>query len=98
MIGEPDFLRMQKIIGLEPLEASAMGLQEEGKTAMFLAVDKKPTGILAVTDAIKPTTHTRPQCDGRRSNPPEKLLMSGSCAECKHVATGSGINLLPAPR
>jgi len=56
MIGKPDFLRNEKITGLEPLEASAMKLQEEGKTAMFVAIDGKPTGILAVADPIKSTT------------------------------------------
>ena len=56
MIGKPDFLRIEKITGLEPLEASAMKLQEEGKTAMFVAIDGKPAGILAVSDPIKPTT------------------------------------------
>lgn len=56
MIGKPDFLRNEKITGLEPLETSAMKLQEEGKTAMFVAIDGKPTGILAVADPIKSTT------------------------------------------
>jgi len=56
MIGKPDFLRNEKITGLEPLEASAVKLQEEGKTAMFVAVDGKPAGILAVADPIKSTT------------------------------------------
>ena len=56
MVGKPDFLRNEKITGLESLEASAMKLQEEGKTAMFVAVDGKPAGILAVADPIKSTT------------------------------------------
>jgi Cu+-exporting ATPase len=56
MIGKPDFLRNEKVTGLEPLEASAVKLQEEGKTAMFVAIDGKPTGILAVADPIKSTT------------------------------------------
>ena len=56
MIGKPDFLRNEKITGLEPLEASAGKLQEEGKTAMFVAIDGKPAGILAVADPIKSTT------------------------------------------
>ena len=56
MIGKPDFLRNEKITGLEPLEASAVKLQEEGKTAMFIAIDGKPAGILAVADPIKSTT------------------------------------------
>ena len=56
MIGKPDFLRNEKITGLEPLEASAVPLQEEGKTAMYVAVDGKLAGILAVADPIKSTT------------------------------------------
>jgi P-type Cu+ transporter len=56
MIGKPDFLRAQKVTGLEPIEASAVKLQKEGKTAMFVAIDGKPIGILAVADPIKSTT------------------------------------------
>jgi P-type Cu+ transporter len=56
MIGKPDFLRNEKIAGLESLEASAVKLQEDGKTAMFVAIDGKPVGILAVADPIKSTT------------------------------------------
>jgi Cu+-exporting ATPase len=56
MVGKPDFLRSEKITGLEPLEASAVKLQEEGKTAVFVAIDGKPAGILAVADPIKSTT------------------------------------------
>jgi Cu+-exporting ATPase len=56
MIGKPDFLRNEKIAGLEPIEASAVKLQEEGKTAMFVAIDGKLAGILAVADPIKSTT------------------------------------------
>ncbi len=56
MIGKPDFLRNEKITGLETLEASAVKLQEAGKTAMFVAIDGKPAGILAVADPIKATT------------------------------------------
>ncbi len=56
LIGKPDFLRTEKITGLESLEASAVKLQEEGKTAMFVAIDGKPAGILAVADPIKATT------------------------------------------
>ena len=56
MIGKPDFLRNEKITCLEPLEASALKLQEEGKTMVFVAIDGKPTGILVVADPIKSTT------------------------------------------
>jgi Cu+-exporting ATPase len=56
MIGKPGFLQNEKITGLEPLEASAVKLEEEGKTAMFVAIDGKLTGILAVADPTKSTT------------------------------------------
>ena len=56
MIGKPDFLRNETITGLGPLEASAAPLQEAGKTAIYVAVDGKPAGILAVADPIKSTT------------------------------------------
>ena len=56
LVGKPDFLRREKITDLETLEASAAELQEDGKTAMFVAIDGKPAGILAVVDPIKTTT------------------------------------------
>jgi P-type Cu+ transporter len=56
LLGKADFLRNEKITGLEPLEASARKLQEEGKTAMFVAIDGRLAGILAVADPIKQTT------------------------------------------
>ncbi len=56
IVGKPDFLRDEKVTGLETLEATAIKLQEEGKTAMFVAIDGKPAGILAVADPIKATT------------------------------------------
>jgi Cu+-exporting ATPase len=56
MIGKPDFLRNEKVTGLEALEASAVKLQDKGKTAMYVAIDGKPAGILAVADPIKSTT------------------------------------------
>jgi Cu+-exporting ATPase len=56
MVGTPDFLRSEKITGLEALEASATKLQEDGKTAMFVAIDGRPAGLLAVADPIKATT------------------------------------------
>lgn len=57
MIGKPAFLRSEKIANLEPLEATAGKLQEEGKTAMFVAIDGKAAGVVAVADPIKSTTH-----------------------------------------
>jgi Cu+-exporting ATPase len=56
LIGKPELLRDEKISGLEPLEASAVKLQEEGKTVMYVAIGGKPAGILSVADPIKPST------------------------------------------
>ena len=56
IVGKAAFLQNQKIIGLEALEGSALKLQEEGKTAMYVAIDGKPAGLLAVADPIKDTT------------------------------------------
>jgi Cu+-exporting ATPase len=56
MVGKPDFLRDEKVTDLDSLIATAVKLQEDGKTAMFVAIDGKPAGILAVADPIKATT------------------------------------------
>ncbi len=56
MVGKPAFLRDQGITGLEPLEEIAGRLQADGKTALYVAVDGRPAGILAVADPIKATT------------------------------------------
>ncbi len=53
MVGKPEFLRKEKVNGLDALEAAAIALQEDGKTAMFVAIDGKAAGILAVADPIK---------------------------------------------
>ena len=55
LIGKPDFLRDEKVDGLESLEEKGVKFQEEGKTAMFVAIDGKPAGILTVADPIKDT-------------------------------------------
>jgi Cu+-exporting ATPase len=56
MMGKPDFLRSKKITRLEPLEALAAKLQDEGRTAVFVAIDGQPAGILTVADPIKAGT------------------------------------------
>lgn len=55
MVGKPAFLRDGKIEGLEPFEAWAVGLQENGKTAIFVAIDGQPAGILSTADPLKST-------------------------------------------
>ncbi len=52
-VGKPEFLRNEKVGRLDALEASAVALQEDGKTVMFAAIDGKAAGLLAVADPIK---------------------------------------------
>jgi len=56
IVGKPDFLRGERITGLEPLEARAVKLQEEGKTTVLVAIDGRAAGLLAVADPIKATS------------------------------------------
>ena len=56
IVGKPEFLRNEQIRGLDTIEASAVALQEDGKTAMFVAIDGQAAGILAVADPIKAST------------------------------------------
>jgi P-type Cu+ transporter len=55
VLGKPEFLRNEEVTGLEPLESDAAALQEQGKTVVFVAIDRKPAGMLAIADPIKAT-------------------------------------------
>jgi Cu+-exporting ATPase len=54
-VGNARLLRDLGIPGT-PLEARADELRREGATAMFVAVDDRPAGLIAVADPIKTTT------------------------------------------
>jgi P-type Cu+ transporter len=56
LVGKPDFLRDEGVSGMENLISQAEKLQSDGKTAMFVAIEGKPAGLLAVADPIKGTT------------------------------------------
>jgi P-type Cu+ transporter len=53
LVGKPQFLHAQNMSGIEPLEAKAGELQEQGQTVIFVAVDRHAAGIIAVADPIK---------------------------------------------
>jgi P-type Cu+ transporter len=57
LVGKPQFLRVQNVSGIEPLEAKAGELQEHGQTVMFVAVDRRGAGIIAVADPIKESSN-----------------------------------------
>ena len=54
-VGNAALLKDLNVNGAE-LESRAESLRQEGATAMFVAVDDKPAGIIAVADPIKATT------------------------------------------
>jgi len=56
LIGQPTFLRENGISGLEALEGEAQPLQDEGQTVIFVAINDRAAGILAVADPIKKST------------------------------------------
>jgi Cu+-exporting ATPase len=55
-VGKLKFLQERGLTDLGGVEARAAALQEEGLTAIFVAINGKPAGILTVSDAIKAST------------------------------------------
>jgi P-type Cu+ transporter len=53
LVGKPKFLKAQQIGELEKLETEAADLQAQGQTVIFVAINGKAAGILAVSDPIK---------------------------------------------
>jgi Cu+-exporting ATPase len=53
VVGKAQFLKTQKTDGLEKLESRAGDLQAQGQTAMFVGINGKAAGILAMSDPIK---------------------------------------------
>lgn len=49
-------LMMERKVTLDSLLSEAERLESEGKTAMFVAVDGRPAGIVAVADTLKETS------------------------------------------
>jgi len=56
LVGKPNFLRDEGVTDLGTLETKAEQLQQSGQTVIFVAVDKKAAGLLAVADPVKSTT------------------------------------------
>lgn len=57
LIGTPRLMAEQGI-ALGELEEAVTRLQGEGKTAMVVAADREPIGLLAVADTVRPTSAT----------------------------------------
>jgi len=54
-VGKVDFLRSEGVGAMASMESAAAALQDEGMTAVFVAIDGSPAGIVTVADPIKPT-------------------------------------------
>jgi Cu+-exporting ATPase len=56
LVGKPHFLKTQNVRGLDPLKSQATELQAQGQTVIFVAINGRAAGILAVSDPIKEST------------------------------------------
>ena len=56
VVGKAEFLRTEKIMGLDHLETLATKLQEDGKSVLFIAGEGIAYGLIAVFDPIKATS------------------------------------------
>jgi Cu+-exporting ATPase len=59
LIGKPAFLTENGVADISALEQVAAPLQAEGATAIFVAIDGRPAGVLTITDPLKSTTPQR---------------------------------------
>src|SRR6266436_3723861 len=58
IVGKPEFLHAQGVRDLAKFGANARELQAEGNTAIFVAIEGRAAGILAVSDPIKESAPT----------------------------------------
>jgi Cu+-exporting ATPase len=56
LVGQPAFLRENGVSEFQPLEEKARTFQNDGQTAIFIAINGRAAGILAVADPIKEST------------------------------------------
>ncbi len=56
LIGKLKFLQQHKIENISDIEERAVKLQSEGNTVIFVAIDGRAAGLLAVADPIKEST------------------------------------------
>ena len=55
-VGKLKFLQERGAINVQEAEQRAAALQSEGESAMFVAINRQPVGVLAVSDPVKQST------------------------------------------
>ena len=83
LVGKPDFLRAHGITDLAKLETKAVELQREGQTVIFVAIDGRAAGVIAVADPIKQSTPGR-------DRPSASARHQGRYAHRRQRADGAG--------
>jgi Cu+-exporting ATPase len=93
-VGNAALLKDRDVVSAD-LEARADVLRKEGATALFVAVDDKPAGIIAVADSIKATTMAA--LDALRSEGIRIVMLTGdNRTTAQAVASKLGITEVEA--
>ena len=93
-VGNPKFLKGIGVASAN-LEARADELRRDGATAMFVAIDGRPAGVVAVADPIKATT--RAALDSLRSDGIRIVMLTGdNRTTARAVAAKLGITDIEA--
>jgi Cu+-exporting ATPase len=74
LVGTPLLLR-ERQIALDGAEAAGAALAREGKTPLYVAVDGRPAGVIAVADTLKP--HSREVVRALRAMGLEVVMLTG---------------------
>ena len=56
VIGAPEFLRERNIVDIDTITVRATELERQGRSVVFVAIDGKLAGLLAVSDPIRQAT------------------------------------------
>lgn len=56
VVGKPNFLQKRKIKGITLLQQTALELQKQAHTVIFVAIDGQAVGLITVSDPIKSST------------------------------------------
>jgi Cu+-exporting ATPase len=90
LIGNAEFLREQGVAG-ETFEPIAAGLSREGKTALLVAIEGRPAGVIAVADAARASS--RGAIERLHSMGLQIVMLTGDRPEAAHaIAAETGID------